>query len=56
MNDGPQGFRGPVGTSTQWPSGLTVAQAFDREAMNAFGVGMGKEFRGKGCDVQFGPG
>ena len=32
MNDGPQGFRGKKGqegTSTQWPSGLTVAHSWD---------------------------
>jgi beta-glucosidase len=28
MNDGPEGFRGESGTSTQWPSGLTVAHSW----------------------------
>ena len=32
MNDGPEGFRGHPGTSTQWPSGLTVAHSWDLEA------------------------
>ncbi|EDQ91629.1 uncharacterized protein MONBRDRAFT_6569 [Monosiga brevicollis MX1] len=86
MNDGPQGFRGPPGTSTQFPSGMTVrdrfyqyphetaqahgapscsltdstlpqvGMAFDTELMYEFGAAMGREFAGKGCFVQFGPG
>ena len=56
MNDGPMGFRGPAGTSTQWPSGVTMAQTFDVDLVRSFGEAMGAEFAGKGCDVQFGPG
>ena len=56
MNDGPMGFRGKAGTSTQWPSGVTMAQAFDAALVRTFGEAMGKEFAGKGCDVRFGPG
>ena len=36
MNDGPQGFRArgtAAGTSTQWPSGLTVAKSWNRTMM-----------------------
>lgn len=45
MNDGPQGFRDNVnpGTTTAWPSGLTMAASWDIEAMLEWGDGMGKE-------------
>ena len=56
MNDGPEGFRGEQGTSTQWPSGLTVAHSWDPKAFLAWGTAMGREFSGKGANVQFGPG
>ena len=56
MNDGPEGFRGPPGTSTQWPSGLTVAHSFDPELLGEWGVALGVEFSGKGANCQFGPG
>lgn len=56
LNDGPQGFRGTAGTSTQWPSGMTVGTSWDRELMHEWGVAMGQEFRGKGANVFLGPG
>jgi beta-glucosidase len=58
MNDGPQGFRDNVhpGTTTAWPSGLTMAATWDVEAMSEWGIGMGKEFYAKGANVQLGPG
>jgi beta-glucosidase-like glycosyl hydrolase len=58
MNDGPQGFRSKEspGTSTQWPSGLTVAHSFDRDLFQEWGAAMGSEFAGKGANCQFGPG
>ena len=58
MNDGPQGFRDNnfPGSTTAWPSGLTMAASFDREAMLDWGTGQGKEFFGKGANVQLGPG
>ena len=59
MNDGPQGFRATSqmkGTSTAWPSGLTMAASWDVEMMHEWGVGMGKEFYAKGSNVQLGPG
>jgi beta-glucosidase len=40
MNDGPEGFRGQHGTSTQWPSGLTVAHTWDPSAFLAWGTAM----------------
>jgi beta-glucosidase len=33
-----------------------MAQTFDAALVRTFGEAMGKEFAGKGCDVQFGPG
>eukprot|EP01063_Lacrimia_lanifica_P022615 TRINITY_DN30158_c0_g1_i1.p1 TRINITY_DN30158_c0_g1~~TRINITY_DN30158_c0_g1_i1.p1 ORF type:complete len:732 (+),score=179.57 TRINITY_DN30158_c0_g1_i1:65-2260(+) len=56
MNDGPEGFRGPPGKSTQWPSGLTVAHSWDRALFKEYGTAMGAEFAGKGGNVMFGPG
>lgn len=56
MNDGPEGFRGEAGTSTQWPSGLTLARSWDPAAFLDWGTAMGQEFAGKGANVQFGPG
>ena len=60
MNDGPQCFRVggkyPQGTSTAWPSGLTIAASWDVDAVHEWGAGMGKEFFGKGSNVQLGPG
>jgi len=59
MNDGPQGFRSPTslaGTSTAWPSGLTIAASWDEEAAFEWGQGMGKEFYDKGSNLQLGPG
>jgi len=62
LNDGPQGFRCnglgkcPGGTSTCFPSGITMAATWDIEAMKDWGVAMGKEFYGKGANVQLGPG
>ena len=59
MNDGPQGFRAPKrapGTSTQWPSGLTMAHTWNRSTMHAWGQALGLEFHNKGANVFFGPG
>ncbi len=50
LNDGPQGFRGQDdGTSTCWPSGLTMAATWDVNLMHAWGVAMGQEFAAKGA-------
>eukprot|EP00325_Prymnesiales_sp_UTEX-LB-985_P003516 CAMPEP_0174708412 /NCGR_PEP_ID=MMETSP1094-20130205/10676_1 /TAXON_ID=156173 /ORGANISM="Chrysochromulina brevifilum, Strain UTEX LB 985" /LENGTH=67 /DNA_ID=CAMNT_0015906967 /DNA_START=116 /DNA_END=316 /DNA_ORIENTATION=- len=58
MNDGPQGFRDPAnkGTTTCWPSGLTVAATWDVDAATAWGRDIGAEFRMKGANVALGPG
>jgi beta-glucosidase len=58
LNDGPQGFRDDAhpGTTTQWPSCLTVAASFNPKNFYTWGVAMGAEFAGKGANVQLGPG
>jgi beta-glucosidase len=57
LNDGPQGFRAKAdGTSTQWPSGLTVARSWNRTLLWEWGDAIGAEFHGKGANVYFGPG
>jgi beta-glucosidase len=58
LNDGPQGFRENThpGTTTQFPSGLTVAASWDVASMEAWGRAMGREFFAKGSNVQLGPG
>jgi beta-glucosidase len=61
MEDGPQGFRcGKMpcapGSSTAWPSGLTIAATWDTALALRWGEAMGAEFRGKGANVQLGPG
>ena len=48
LNDGPQGFRGDAGTSTCWPSGLTMAATWNPNTMGAWGTAMGEEFVAKG--------
>jgi hypothetical protein len=59
MNDGPQGFRNPdgklQGTSTAWPSGLTMAASWDPAAVEQWGKGMGKEFRALAARESFKP-
>lgn len=58
LNDGPQGFRADAypGTSTQWPSALTVAASWDRALMGRWATAMGREFLNKGANVFLGPG
>jgi len=57
MNDGPEGFRGPVaGTSVQWPSGVASAASWNVSMVREWGVAMGGEFARKGATVMFGPG
>ena len=49
--DGPQGFRtnametSPQGSSTAWPSTLSVAAAWDKDLALRWGAGMGEEFK-----------
>lgn len=58
LNDGPQGFRDDLhpGTTTAWPSAMTLTATWDKELAGAFGEAMGTEFRGKGANVALGPG
>ena len=58
LNDGPQGFRDDnyPGTTTSFPSGLTVAATWDPELCYQYGKAMGEEFFQKGTNVQLGPG
>jgi beta-glucosidase len=58
MNDGPQGFRDDnnPGSTTAFPSGLTMAASWDADLMYQWGAAMGAEFYGKGANVQLGPG
>jgi len=58
LNDGPQGFRDVrrPGTTTSWPSGLTVAASWDADAVREWGSGIAREFREKGSNVMLGPG
>eukprot|EP01052_Picozoa_sp_SAG31_P044630 SAG31_NODE_7855_length_1582_cov_1.530681_1_plen_88_part_10 len=45
-----------AGTTTAFPSGLTVAATWDVRAARLWGESMGEEFRDKGSNVQLGPG
>ncbi|KAK3281160.1 hypothetical protein CYMTET_11035 [Cymbomonas tetramitiformis] len=58
MNDGPQGFRDDVrpGTTTAWPSALTMAASWDVELLKEWGTAIAKEFYLKGSNVYLGPG
>ena len=58
LNDGPVGFRcsGCAGSTTAWPSALTVAAGFDKQQAHAWGVAMGQEWYDKGANVLLGPG
>lgn len=64
MHDGPQGFRvtkttGPEGSSTCWPSALSVAATWDSNPdglMFQWADAMAQEFKGKGANVMLGPG
>ncbi len=61
LNDGPQGFRCksgdcPPGSTTAWPSGMTVGATWDLDLAGQWGTLMGKEFYDKGANVQLGPG
>jgi beta-glucosidase len=56
-NDGPQGADARVnGTTTAWPSTLSMASSFDPVLIEHWGRLMGNEFFNKGANVQLGPG
>lgn len=58
LNDGPQGYRDDArpGSTTAFPSAMTVGATFDRDLMYKFGAAMGQEFFNKGANIQLGPG
>jgi beta-glucosidase len=61
MQDGPQGFRVtettlPVGSTTAWPSALSVAASWDEDLVYRWTSAMAEEFKGKGANVLLGPG
>eukprot|EP01043_Picozoa_sp_COSAG02_P009004 COSAG02_NODE_299_length_25349_cov_53.762020_6_plen_224_part_00 len=45
-----------LGTSTQWPSGLTIGATWDPAMAALWGRAMGAEFKAKGANCQLGPG
>jgi len=55
-NDGPQGFRGPDDTSTQWVSSLHAAASWDIKLVEKWAQAMATEFVDKGANVILGPG
>jgi len=57
MNDGPQGYRcdSCKGTSTAFPSALTVASTWDSDIAFRWGESIGEEFLAKGAFIQLGP-
>lgn len=61
LQDGPQGFRitpgtGEVGTSTAWPSSMTIAASWDLDLLYEWAYEMAREFKDKGANVQLAPG
>ena len=61
LQDGPQGFRitpgtGEVGTSTAWPSSMTVSASWDLDLLYEWAYEMAREFKDKGANVQLAPG
>jgi beta-glucosidase len=61
MNDGPQGFRamdrtGGDGTSTAWPSALTIAASWDTDLLYRWATAVAEEFAGKGANMALAPG
>lgn len=57
-DNGPQGFGdGTIpGSTTQFPTSLSVAATWDPLLSGQFGVAMGEEFWAKGTNIQEGPG
>ena len=54
----PQGFRDYTypGTTTQWPSAMTMSATWDVDAVHAWAQAMADEFVAKGVNVFLGPG
>eukprot|EP01033_Poteriospumella_lacustris_P010723 gene10723-7633_t len=61
MQDGPQGFRamdktGGEGSSTAWPSSMTLAASWDEDLLGRWATALAQEFVGKGANMLLGPG
>jgi len=61
MQDGPQGFRttkktGGDGTTTAWPSALSITASWDSTLMYNWANAMATEFKNKGANVALAPG
>ncbi|APA08328.1 hypothetical protein SS1G_13255 [Sclerotinia sclerotiorum 1980 UF-70] len=54
LQDSPLGIRF-TDYNSAFPSGMNAAATWSYDLMNARGIAMGKEHRGKGIDVQLGP-
>ncbi len=44
-----------VGSTTAWPSALSVAATWDTALAYEWGAAMGQEFKAKGANVQLAP-
>jgi len=57
VRSGLQSAAGPRYTDfvTQFPSAFTAAASFDRDLIEQRAIAIGKEFRGKGINVELGP-
>lgn len=47
---------GGAGTSTAWPSAMTIAASWDEDLLYRWSTAMAEEFRGKGADMALAPG
>jgi beta-glucosidase len=47
---------GGKGTTTAWPSELTIAASWDNDLVRRWASAMGKEFKDKGANMHLGPG
>lgn len=61
MQDGPQGFRamdktGGEGSSTAWPSSMTLAASWDEDLLGRWATALAQEFVAKGANMLLGPG
>lgn len=61
MQDGPQGFRGTEttggdGSTTAWPSALSIAASWDKNLLYDWAVAMAMEFKQKGANIALLPG
>lgn len=55
MEDGPQGVADGMTGVTQWPSIMTLSQAWRPDLVYQMGAAMGEEQKAKGSNVMLGP-